>query len=147
MTKENLNSPEDKQYGGYEQEFMFNNYLSMIFNKLSGISPYIIFPILSLYFHNWWLLLGILFSIIGRVLSVKLIWILIALVLTITYSLIFGFVLDSYVNIFFLCYSYGHITSSLDRYFEQKLGITKIKMGKQANQMFDDYRKRKSGLQ
>ena len=128
MTEENSNLPEGKQYGN---EFLSNHFKSVIFTRISTTSPIIIFPILSLCFHDWYLLFGILFSYFGGFLSIQKIWIIIVLVLTVLYSLIFGFVLKSYVNIFFLCYLYGHITFSLGRYFMDKVKETKSKMEKE----------------
>jgi hypothetical protein len=139
MTKENFNLPEGKQYGN---EFLSNHRNAVMFSRISTISPLIIFPSLSFYFHDWWLLLGILFSHIGGFLSIKQLWIIIVLILTISYSLIFGFVSNSYVNIFFLCYTYGHITFSLGRYFENKLEETKSKIKNQVENQAATLRKR-----
>jgi hypothetical protein len=68
MTEENLNLPEGKQYGN---EFLSNHRNVIIFSRISTISPLIIFPLLSFYFHDWWFLLGILFSYIGGFFSIK----------------------------------------------------------------------------
>ena len=133
MTKENFNLPEGKQYGN---EFLSNHKKIMIFTKISTWSPLIIFPLLAFYYGDWWLLLGIFFSSIGAFFSANPLNIIIILVLTISYSLIFGFLLNSYPNIFFLSYAYGHFTYSFVRYFEKKLGETKSKIKNQADQMY-----------
>ena len=128
MPTENFNLSEGKQYGN---EFLSNRRNAIISSRISTMSPLIIFPLMSYYFHDWWLLLGIVFSMVGGFFSIKPIWIIIALVLTISYSLKFGFVWNSYANIFFLCYTYGHITFSIGRYFDNKFEETKSKMGNQ----------------
>jgi len=117
-----------KQYGN---EFLSNHIKAKIFSKISTTSPVIIFPLLSFYFHDWWILLGILFAYAGGLLSIKRIWILIAVSLTIIYSLIFGFALNSYENIYFICYLYGHITFSIGAYFINKYEKTKSDMDSQ----------------
>jgi hypothetical protein len=142
MTKENFNlPPEGKQYGN---EFLSNHKNILISNRISTLSPFIIFPVISFCFHDWWLLLGILFSNIGGMLSIANIWIVIALIITIAYSLIFGFVWNSYANIFFLCYTYGHITFSISRYFINKLEETKSKITKQVDRQMEELRSKGS---
>jgi|ERR1035437_1610058 hypothetical protein len=139
MVKDNLQ--DEKQYG---DEFLSNHRRAKFFSKISTISPIIIFPLLSLYFQDWWLLFGILFSYMGGLLSIKSIWLIIIIVLTIVYSLISGFVLNSYINILFLCYLYGHITFSLGNYFLNKFENTKSDIENQGYKMLDNLRKGKS---
>src|ERR1035437_2489873 len=136
MAEDNLQDL--KQYG---DEFVSNYRRAKIFSKISITSPIIIFPLVSLYFQDWWLLLGILFSYIGGELSSKTIWLIIVIVLTIVYSLISGFVLNSYINIFFLCYLYGHIAFSLGNYFLNKFENTKSDIENQGYKMLDNLRK------
>lgn len=120
MEEENL--PTGKQYGN---EFLSNHRNLVIASRISTTSPVIIFPILALIFHNWWLLLGIPFSYLGGLLSIQVIWLIIASVFTVVYLIINSFILNSYVNIFFLCYAYGHLTFYFGRYYEKKLEKTK----------------------
>ncbi len=142
MAKE---SPREwKQYGN---EFLSNHNKAMIFSKISTTSPLIIFPLLSLYIHDWWLLFGILFSYLGGLLSeIRRSWILIVIIYIIFYALKFGFMENRYVNIFFLCYLYGHITFSLGTYFIKRFDKTKSDIDNQVQQMLDDSRERKSKL-
>jgi len=139
MSKDNFDLQGEKQYGN---EFLSSHKNVIIFSRIATTSPFIIFPLLSFYFHDWWLLLGILFSYIGGTLSLKQIWIIIVIVLTIIYSFKFGFIWNSYVNIFFLFYLYGHITFTLSRYFSIKFEKTKSniknQLDNQVNQMLDD---------
>jgi hypothetical protein len=133
-----------KQYGN---EFLSNLNKAMIFSKISTTSPIIIFPLLSLYFHNWWFLFGILFSYLGGLLSeIKRIWILIVIIYIIFYALKFSFMENMYVNIFFLCYLYGHIIFSLGTYFIKSFDKTKSKTENQVHQMLDDSSERKSKI-
>lgn len=137
---------EGKQYGN---EFMSNYYMSTIFTRISTTSPFIIFPLLSLYFHNWYLLFGILFCLIGGFLSINKVWVIIVFVLTILYWVIVGFIWKSYVNVFFLCYLYGHITFYLGKFFIDKFEGTKTKIKEQGDIQFDKLREdlRKRDLQ
>jgi|ERR1035438_4621418 hypothetical protein len=132
MTKENISQPEEHQFGN---EFLLAHRNVIISTRISTLSPLIIYPLLSLYFHDWLLLLGIVFSHLGGLLSIKKIWIIVAMVITISNSLIYGFIFDSYVNIFFLCYTYGHITFSIGRFYLKKFEDTKVKIQKQINSL------------
>jgi hypothetical protein len=121
---------EEKLYTGkqYGNEFLSNHRKVIISSRISTTSPFIIFPILALIFHNWWLLLGIPFSHLGGLLSIRVIWLIIAFTFTFIYLIINRFMLNSYVSIFFLCYAYGHLTFTLGRYFEKKFERTKLNM-------------------
>lgn len=139
MTKEDLNPAEGKQYGN---EFLFNHRMAIIFSRIATISPFILFPFLSFYFQNWWLLFGILIANIGGMLSINRIWIILSIIILITYTLIYGFIWNNYVNVYFSHYLFGHITFYFSNYYQKKLEKTKsdidYQVGKQLNGRFDE---------
>jgi hypothetical protein len=140
MLQEDPYPPEGKQFGN---EFLKNHSKQILFSKISTISPMIIFPLLSFYFQNWWLLLGILFWNLGGFLSMNNIPLAIALILTISYNAIFGFALTSYVNIFFCCFVLGFIAFTVSSYQMLKFEKTKLKIKEEIDSQFEEYRKSK----
>lgn len=110
------------------RDFYLNRTYSSLFNQIARISPIIIFPLLSLYLNNWWLLLGILITYIGGILFNKPIFAIIILAITIFYSLKYGFAIRNQTIIFFLSYLYGHITVSISKYFLNRWNKTKMQM-------------------
>lgn len=110
------------------REFYLNHTYATLFNQIARISPIIIFPLLSLYLNNWWLLFGILITYIGGMLFNKPIFAIIILVIAILYSLKYGFALRNQTIIFFFSYLYGHITVSISKYFLKRVEKTKMKM-------------------
>lgn len=127
---------EAKDYGN---KFKSYHRKSVVFKRIAITSPFIIFPLLALYFHNWWLFLGIVFANLGGLLSLIPIFLILAFVITIIYSIKYGFVLNSYFNIMFLSYLYGHITFTLGRHFEVRMEKTKSLMDEEINKLVDVY--------
>jgi len=127
---------EAKDYGNKFKSYHRKN---VVFKRIATTSPLIIFPLLALYFHNWWLLLGIVFANLGGLLSLIPIFLILAFVITIICSIKYGFVLNSYFNIMFLFYLYGHITFTLGRHFELQIEKTKSLMDEEINKLVDIY--------
>lgn len=108
--------------------FYSNHIYATLLNKISLISPLIIFPLLAMYLHSWWILLGILFTYIGGMFFNKPTFAIIILVVTIFYSFKYGFTLHNLCLIFFLSYLYGYITVTISRYFLNRVEKNKMKM-------------------
>ncbi len=127
---------EAKDYGNKFKSYHRNHF---VFNRIATISPFIIFPLFALYFHNWWLLLGIVFANLGGILSFFPIFLILAFIIIIIFSIKYGFELNSYLNIMFLFYLYGHITFTLDRHFKAQMEQTKSLMNEEINKLVDIY--------
>jgi hypothetical protein len=119
---------ETKQYGN---EFLNNQTRAVFYSRISTTSPLILIPILSYFLHDWWILLGIIFCYIGQLLSMNRVWIFVFLILTIVYSITYGFHLTNNINIYFLSFLYGDIIFSLSNLFIKRFDESKLKIEKE----------------
>ena len=105
-----------------KDDFLQKHKRLFLLSKIATISPIVLFVLLTVIFQDWRFLFCILFSYYGGILSEFGKYpLLIAITIFILYSMLFGFIWNNYLSLFFFSYLYGHIVFSSGTRFRRKL--------------------------